>query len=62
MKLIHQGRELGDVNDILFGVENSKQGEGHFGLMTNGVLTRQQGYQDAVIAALSAFLHPELFS
>ena len=61
MELIHKGIELGKVNDIIFGLENSKHGEGHFGLMTKGVITRQHGYTDAVVAALAAFIHPELF-
>ncbi len=61
IELIKQGLELGEVNDLLFKRENSKHAEGHFGLMTNGLISRQHGYIDAVIGALSIFLHPELF-
>ncbi len=61
MELIHQGLELGDVNDRVFGETNSKQAAGHFGLMTNNAITRTKGYTDGVIMALSRFLHPELF-
>ena len=61
VEMIQQGMELGSVNDALFGKVNSKQDEGHFGLMTNNAIPRSQGYKDGVIAALSRFLHPKLF-
>ena len=61
MEMIKQGMELGDVNDILFKKSNSKQENGHFGLMTNNVITRTDGYRDGVIASLSCFIHPEIF-
>lgn len=61
MDLIKQGMELGHVNDKLFGMENSKHGDGHFGLMTNGAITRTDGYRDGVIAALARFIKPEVF-
>jgi len=61
IEMIKQGRELGEVNDILFNKSNSKQAEGHFGLMTNNAITRTNGYKDGVIAALSRFIHPDLF-
>ena len=49
------------MNDKLFGVENSKHGDGHFGLLTNGAITRTSGYRDGVIAALARFIKPEVF-
>ncbi len=61
IKLIKLGKELGDVDDILFNKKNSKQAEGHFGLMTNNAITRKKGYVDGVIIALSRFLHPRLY-
>lgn len=61
MELILQGKELGVVCDIIFGTENSKQSNGHFGLMTKNVVTRTEGYKDAVAMALSRFVHPHLF-
>lgn len=61
MELIHQGIELGKVNDLLFKTENSKHDQGHFGLMTDNVISRKEGYRDGIIAALAAFMHPELF-
>ena len=61
IKLIKAGKELGEANDLYFKKENSKQGQGHFGLMTNGAITRVQGYRDGLIMALTRFLHPELW-
>ncbi len=61
MELVNQGKELGLVNDIIFNLHNSKQAEGHFGLMTNNAIDRAKGYKDGVIAALSRFIHPDLF-
>ena len=61
VKLIHQGKELGEANDLYFKKENSKQEQGHFGLMTNGAITRTQGYRDGLIMALTRFLHPDLW-
>ncbi len=61
IKMIKSGMELGAVNDIVFGTANSKQGDGHFGLMTKNVITRISGYRDGVVMALSRFVHPDLF-
>lgn len=61
VELIEQGMELGAANDALFGAVNSKQAQGHFGLMTNNAMTRTGAYRDGVIVALSRFLHPHLF-
>lgn len=60
MKLIREGYELGDVDDKIFGLENTKHGSGHFGLMTKDAITRTHGYTDGVIAALTLFIHPDL--
>lgn len=61
MALIRSGMELGEANNLLFGQTNSKEEEGHFGLMTKGIYTRMDAYRDAVVSALSSFLHPELY-
>ena len=61
IKLVKAGRELGEANDLYFKAENSKQGQGHFGLMTNGAITRTQGYRDGLVMALTRFLHPEFW-
>lgn len=61
MKLIRKGKELGEANDILFKTKFSKQAQGHFGLMTNSIVTRTDAYVDSFVFALSRFLHPKLF-
>lgn len=62
MQHIHAGKELGIANDIVFKTKNSKQGDGHFGLMTKNAITRTSGYRDGVISALSRFVQPDIFS
>ncbi|OGE33014.1 hypothetical protein A3E66_02065 [Candidatus Daviesbacteria bacterium RIFCSPHIGHO2_12_FULL_37_16] len=61
MELVKKGMELGDANDLIFRKVNTKQSEGHFGLMTKNAITRTTAYRDGVIAALSYFLHTHLF-
>jgi len=61
IELIHQGYELGHADDLIFGVENSKQTGGSSGLLTNGVMDRLRFYIPAVILALIPFLRPELY-
>lgn len=59
--LINQGYELGDADDIIFGVDNSKQTMGSAGLLTDGVMNRLRFYVPAVVLALIPFLKPELY-
>lgn len=59
--LIKQGKELGEADDIVFGLENSKQNNGSVGILTGDVLTRTTYYEPAVVLALIPFKNPELF-
>lgn len=64
-KLMHhiaQGKELGMATDIVFNEIESKKKAGFFGLMTNNHIDRTSAYADGVIAALTRFLHPHLFT
>lgn len=61
LRLILEGKELGEVCDIVFKQQNTKHGDGHFGLMTKNAITRTEGYKDGIIMALTRFIHPELF-
>ncbi|HEX6446890.1 MAG TPA: inosine/xanthosine triphosphatase [Streptosporangiales bacterium] len=61
MRRIEHGAELAEALDEALGVTDTKYGPGHFGHMTNGVVTRTHGYVDAVAAALARFAHPTLF-
>jgi inosine/xanthosine triphosphatase len=59
--LIHEGKELGEADDIVFGQTNSKQSNGAIGLLTHDVITRKTFYIDAVVFALIPFKRPELY-
>lgn len=59
--LINKGYELGHADDIVFGRENSKQGSGACGLLTNGVIDRLRLYVPAVVMAFIPFRKPALY-
>ncbi len=61
MAKVEQGMELGDVDDLFFQQQNSKQAQGHFGLFTRGLITRKRAYVDGVITALARFMQLDLF-
>jgi inosine/xanthosine triphosphatase len=62
VKLIKQGLELGEADDLVFGRSNSKQENGAIGLLTGNVIDRAQLYAQAVILALVPFKNVELYS
>ncbi|MEM8523985.1 MAG: inosine/xanthosine triphosphatase [Bacteroidota bacterium] len=59
--LINQGYELGDADDLVFGVNNSKSTLGSGGLLTEGVIDRTRFYVQAVIFALIPFKQTALY-
>jgi inosine/xanthosine triphosphatase len=59
-RLVHQGLELGDADDQVFGQQNSKQRNGSVGLLTGDALTRTGFYAPAVLMALIPFKNPQL--
>lgn len=59
--LVEAGMELGDADDEVFGMQNSKQKSGAVGLLTGDVVTRKTLYEQAVILALIPFKQPELY-
>lgn len=61
-RLIRQGHELGEADDVVFGRSNSKQQEGAVGLLTGNVIDRAALYEHAVVLALAPFKNPELYS
>ncbi len=61
IELVEQGYELGEADDIVFGVANSKQTGGSSGLLTDNVMTRLRFYVPAVILALIPFKKQELY-
>ena len=60
-RLIRQGKELGEANDIVFNRSNSKQSEGAIGLLTENVIDRTMLYEHGVIMALVMFKNTELY-
>jgi inosine/xanthosine triphosphatase len=60
-ELVKQGMELGEADDIVFGMTNSKQINGAVGILTGDVLTRTTYYEPAVILALIPFKNEILY-
>ena len=60
MQLVMEGKELAEACDQIFGVDNTKEGAGYFGLMTSNAINKTSAFRDAVLAALASFIHPEL--
>jgi inosine/xanthosine triphosphatase len=56
-QLVLNGLELGEANDRVFATINSKQGGGAFGLLTNGLYTRESIYTQTLVLALIPFAH-----
>lgn len=59
--LIKGGMELGKADDQVFNQENSKQQGGSVGILTKGVVNREEYYRQAIILALIPFLNKSLF-
>ena len=59
--LVSGGLELGEANDRVFSTLNSKQAGGAYGLLTDGLMTRESIYTQTLILALIPFVH-ELWS
>lgn len=60
-ELIRSGKELGEADDLVFGMKNSKQANGSVGILTGDVLTRTTFYEQGVILALIPFKNPKLY-
>lgn len=60
-ELIRKGKELGEADDIVFGLTNSKQKNGAVGLLTGNVIDRTAYYTHAVILALIRFKNSDMF-
>ncbi len=55
------GQELNDVLKDQFGINNAGKTNGYYGVVTDDVVNREQGYRDAIIFALAPFQHPEFY-
>ena len=56
-ELVIGGLELGEANDLVFSTLNSKQGGGAYGLLTDGLMTRESVYTQTLMLALIPFVH-----
>ncbi len=56
-ELVIGGLELGEANDRVFSTVNSKQGGGAYGLLTDGLYTREGIYAQTMIIALIPFVN-----
>jgi inosine/xanthosine triphosphatase len=61
VKLINQGLELGQADDIVFKRNNSKQQDGAVGILTENIIDRTRYYTEAVILALIPFKNEALY-
>lgn len=59
--VIRAGHELGEADDIVFGVKNSKQQNGAVGILTGDAITRTSLYEQAMIFALIPFKNEGLY-
>ena len=60
-RLVLEGCELGEADDLVFNRQNSKQESGAAGILTNDVIDRKKYYEQAVILALIPFINPGLY-
>ena len=61
-QLVREGMELGHAMDAVTGSHNVKQGLGAVGVLTHGLVTRQQAYEMLVAYALVPLLAAEAVS
>lgn len=60
-QMVSDGMELGEADDKLFNKSNSKESGGAVGILTNGVISRTNYYQQALSLALIPFIKKELY-
>ncbi len=60
-RLIKQGKELAEADDIVFGRNNSGRSNGTIGIMTGNAIDRTKYYTEAVILACIPFKNTSLF-
>lgn len=60
--LIREGVELGHAIDRLVGTENIKHGAGAVGVLTHGLVSRQQAYEVIIAYALAPVLGAEIYA
>lgn len=59
--LVRQGKELGQAMDEVSRASGTKRGPGAVGILTSGLMGRQQAYEVLVVYALARFLRDDLW-
>jgi len=59
--LVEAGKELGEADDIVFGMADSKKSNGAVGILTGDIINRTQYYKEAVILSLIPFKNQDLY-
>lgn len=59
--VIHEGMELGDADDRVFGRVRSKHGSGTVGILTNHLIDRSAYYEHALQLALIPWIRPDMY-
>lgn len=59
--LVRAGKELGEADDIVFGLRDSKKDLGAVGILTGGALPRAEYYAQGVILALIPFRNWDMY-
>lgn len=62
ISLINDGIELGEADDIVFGLNNSKQKNGAVGILTENAINRMNLYSQGVVLALIPFKQKKYYS
>jgi len=60
-ELIDQGIELGEADDIVFGLKDSKKNNGAVGILTKNITDRTNYYSEAIILALIPVINEDLY-
>jgi inosine/xanthosine triphosphatase len=61
VRLIRSGKEMGEADDIVFNMNDSKRNQGAAGILTHNVIDRMQLYEHAMVLALIPFRNKTLY-
>ena len=59
---VYGGKELGPAMDQLTGKQDTKQGPGAVGILTDGQINRQTSYEHCLLLALAPFYRRDLYT
>lgn len=62
VRALLDGQELGPAMDHLSGLTESRRGPGAVGILTNGLVVREEAFRVATAYALARFLHPAWYA